>query len=253
VYRFYFNHEYPILASSGVVALLLLWHSVTSTGIVDRLILVPPWEVVVAAYALFASGEIWPHINMSVLEFGLGFSLAVGFGVFLGLLMGWYRKVGFSLDFIVSGLTATPRIVLVPVLILWLGVLGPLHTAGAVFISAFIPVVVSTLAGVRSVDESLIRMSRSFVASDWDIFRTVVIRSSLPSIIAGVRLAIGAGLLGIIVGDLFASQAGLGYLLLYYTSIFQPSNMLAVAMILVLTGVVLTEAARRVEKRYRYK
>src|SRR5260370_26051042 len=122
--------------------------------------------------------------------------------------MGWYRRLNYALDPFISFFYSTPRVALLPLLILWFGI-GIWSKIAVVFLGSFFPVVINTIAGVRNLDAGLIKTSRSFGATDAQIFRTLALPGSVPFILAGLRLGGGPALLGVCVGDPGAGQAGL--------------------------------------------
>lgn len=154
--------------------------------------------------------EFWENLKISGQEFGIGFGLAAAVGIALGLLAGWYRGVRATSAPFVSVLYSTPHVALTPLLIVWFG-LGLGSKVALVFLGAVFPIVLNLQAGIQNLDPQLVRVARSFGGNDWNVFRTVALPASIPFLITGLRLGVGRGVVGIVVGELIASQAGIGF------------------------------------------
>jgi len=248
--RFVYRYAYSLLGLTGIGLFVSLWSVISIVGRVPEYLIPAPHLVAASLYDLFASKAIIPHLWFSVQEFLVGYSLAAISGVSLGLLMGWYKGVNYLSDMLVSALYSTPRIAFVPLFLIFFGVIGIWKTAATVFIMAFFPILVNTLAGVKLCEESYIRMGRALGATDYQLIRDVVIRGSFPSVIAGLRLATSLGLTALVVGDLYGAQAGLGYLLFLYGNAFRTSEMMAVILVFSLTGVLVNAALKRIEDHF---
>src|SRR5438105_7211850 len=153
--------------------------------------------------------------------------------------MGWYRRVGFGIDPFVAFFYSTPRIVLVPLLIIRFGI-GIWSKIAVVFLGAVFPMIVNTMAGVRNVDGSLVKAAKSFGASDAQLFRTVVLPGSVPFILTGLRLGVGHALTGVVVGELVAAQAGLGLMMATAGATFQTSKVFVGLVIISTAGILFT-------------
>ena len=155
--------------------------------------------------------------------------------------MGWYEAVRDTLDDFLAALYATPRIAIIPVLVLLLGY-GPLYKTVVVFIMTLFPILMNTTSGIRNVDNSAVRMARSFGAQDLKIFIAVALPSWVPFIVAGLRQAVAFGLVGVTVGELFASNRGLGYMIVRAAEDYSKTDILdAIVFLLALLGILLTE------------
>lgn len=243
------SHERILLGASSLTAFLAVWEIIGKSGLVNRLFLPPLSAVLKAGYDMFASGIIWVHIQVTATEFLLGFAIAVVIGVPLGILMGWKRKVNFVLDPLVSMIYAIPFLAVIPLIILWfgIGIISKLVTV--VYVSVF-PIVVNTMAGVKSADESLVRVGRSFGARDLKIFKTIVLPGAFPYLLSGLRLGLGRALVGAIGAELQASTEGLGWLIGKYSGTFQTDKMLVSILIVAAIGVALTEILKKIEARF---
>jgi NitT/TauT family transport system permease protein len=152
----------------------------------------------------------------------------------------------FALDPIVWFVYSAPVVALYPILIIWFGLGRPAAIATG-FLLGVVPVVVNTKAGLESTDRLLIRAARAFGASDGYVIRHVIIPYSVPVIMAGVRQAVGRVLIGVIVGEVFGSSQGFGYMIAYYGSLLRTTDVLVSLCALVIAGIAITQGVRFLE------
>jgi len=242
------KYESTILASSAALAFLLLWEILPNLGLINPFFTSSPSRILTAAQWLFNHG-FWNDILVSLKEFAAGIGLAILFSIPIGLMLGWYRRLNAMFEPFITMLNATPRVALLPLIILWLGI-GIESKIAAVFLGAFFPLVVNVMAGVRTVDETLLKCARSFGANDQQVFKTLVIPTCVPFIVAGMRLGLGRGLVGVVVGEMLASTAGVGHMMSLASSSFQIDKMFFGLVLLAGFGYILTELLKRLEKRF---
>jgi NitT/TauT family transport system permease protein len=144
--------------------------------------------------------------------------------VALGVIIGWYRRIRLILDPFLNALYAAPRIAMMPLIIIWFGI-GMWSKVFIVFLSAFFPILVNTVAGIRNMDRDLLRAARAFCASDWQIFKTLAIPGSVPFILTGVRQGVAVGLIGVVVGEMLGSSEGVGFMVAYGGQTFQTDTL----------------------------
>jgi NitT/TauT family transport system permease protein len=190
--------------------------------------------------------KLWHDLAVSSQAFIWGFSFAVVIGIPLGLVMGWRRRVEYSLDPFLTALYASPLVALAPLFIIVFGV-GVTGKAALVFLLSVFPLVFNTFAGVKSTDSLLINVIRSFGGREKDLYLKVILPSTIPYIIAGARLAIGRGLVGIIVGEFYAASEGIGFAISQAGDTYRLPDMFVGIIILSLIAVVLTEIMRKLE------
>ena len=237
--------EPTILGAGAIIVLLLAWellpHLVTvSAG--TKLFFTTPSAIAATLWKMFANGTIWTPLGVSASGFALGLGLAIIVGLPLGVLIGRSRTLNAMVDPFITAFNATPRLVFLPLLLLWFG-LGLWSKVVIVFIGALFPILINTYEGVRNADKLLINVVRSFGASEWDIARLVVVPNALPYIVAGLRLAIGRAVLGVVVAEFFGSEAGLGVLMVQAAGRYQVDVVFAglfvfAALSLLMTGLV---------------
>ncbi len=246
---FWKKREDFLIGSIAVILFLLLWEVAVAQGWIKPLFVSAPSRIFKALMAMIADGSIWRDLGVSGMEFGLGYGLAVIVGIPLGILMGWYRRFNAVLDPFVSALYATPRIALVPLIIIWFGIDLPAKVA-IIFLSTVFPILVSTITGVRTIDRDFIKVARSFGASDRQLFMTVALPSSVPMLLTGLRLGLGHALIGIVVGEMLGASAGIGYMMSVAGATFQTDRVMVGLLIIAGSGMLLTELLRIIERRF---
>lgn len=146
-------------------------------------------------------------------------------------------------------MNATPRVALLPLVIIWLGI-GILSKVGIIFLGAVFPMLINARDGVKTTPLSLINAARSFGASEWQVFKTVVFPSTLPFVLTGLRIAVGRALVGVLVGELYAATAGIGFMITVAGATFQTDKVFVGVLIFAIAGIVLTDILDRIEHRF---
>jgi NitT/TauT family transport system permease protein len=227
---------------------LLLWEIISRFVVSNALFLAAPSQIAFAIYTLAVTGQLWHHMAISAVEFALGYVIASALGIALGLAMASSATMKQALQPWVSGLYATPTIALAPLFILWLGI-GIWSKVIVVITLVLFPVAINTEAGLRTTSERLIEMLRSFGATPRQIFFKVSLPSAVPFILAGLKLGIGRGLIGVVVAELFGSRAGLGRLISQSADAFNMPELFAGVVVLAIAGIVMTAGFGWLEKR----
>jgi ABC-type nitrate/sulfonate/bicarbonate transport system permease component len=163
--------------------------------------------------------------------------------------VGWYKRVEMLAGPFLNGLYATPRVAMVPLIIIWFGI-GMWSKVFIVFISAFFPVLVNTIGGIRAIDRDLLRAARAYCATDWQIFTTLAIPGAVPFILTGVRQGVALGLIGVVVGEMFGGSQGIGFMVAYGGQTFATDTLFVGVLIIAGAGIVLTALAEQLEKRF---
>ncbi len=242
------DHESVVLALVTIAAFLALWEILPALGLANPNFTSSPSRIVSAANWLFAHG-FWTDIRISAEEFGLGLGLAILVGVPTGIGLGWYRRPRAMFEPLIMALYAVPRVALMPLIILWLGI-GLESKVAVVFLGAVFPIAVSVMAGMSTIDASLLQCARSFAATDRQVFRTLAVPSTVPFLVTGLRLGVGRALLGIVVGEMLASQAGVGHMMARAGSTFQIDKVFVGVAFLVIVGVGLNALLRVAEAHF---
>lgn len=241
--------ERALLGTLSVLLALAAWEAAGRLRLVDPLFISSPSRIAAAGIELFASGGLWNDLRVSGVEFLVGFALSVLVGIPLGLVMGWYRRVAYVLDPFVNAFYATPRVALLPLVVIWVGI-GIWSKIAIVFLGAVFPVLLSTYSGVRTTDARLLRAARSFGADDLQIFRTLILPGSVPFIITGLRLGVGRALIGVVVGELYAATAGIGFLISVAGNSFQTDKVFVGVFLIAVVGIASMELLARLERRF---
>jgi ABC-type nitrate/sulfonate/bicarbonate transport system permease component len=250
LYKFYLNQEKKILGTISLALFLLLWELVGNTfQLINPMFMSAPSLVWKAAVQLFGSGEIWNDLRVSGTELLGGYLLAVFFAIPFGIMTGWYKKMSAIFDPFINAMNATPRVALLPLVIIWLGI-GILSKVGIIFLGAVFPMLINTRDGVKTTPQNLLNAARSFGASEWMVFKTVVLPSTVPFILTGLRLGVGRGIVGVMVGELYAATAGIGFMITVAGATFQTDKVFVGVLIFATAGMTLVELLTRVEKRF---
>jgi NitT/TauT family transport system permease protein len=249
-YKFYLNHEKQILGAAGVITFLTVWELVGNTfQLINPMFMSAPSLVWNAAVQLFSSGEIYNDLYVSGVELFWGYILSAVVAVPFGISIGWYKKMSYIFDPFVNAMNATPRVALLPLVIIWLGI-GILSKVGIIFLGAVFPILINTRDGVKTTPINLLTAARSFGASEWMIFKTVVLPSTIPFILTGLRLGLGRAIVGVMVGELYADTAGIGFMITVAGATFQTDKVFVGVLVFALAGMLGMELLTRIEARF---
>jgi NitT/TauT family transport system permease protein len=207
-----------------------------------------PTAVGRAAVKMIASGELWQYLSQSLIVLGAGLALAAVFGIALGVIMARFWVIDIALDTYITALYSIPSVALVPVLVLWIGFETSAKIA-VVFLFTFFPMVINTYQGVKNVDARLLEVGRAFRCSERQLWGNIILPAALPFIVAGLRLSIGRGLIGMVLADLYTAITGIGYLISRYASIYRTDAMFVPVVTLGVLGITLTGLLRVIERR----
>jgi NitT/TauT family transport system permease protein len=250
LYKFYLNQEKKILGGAAIVVFLTVWELVGNTlQWINPMFMSAPSLIFKAGYQLFASGEIYHDLYVSGIEFLGGYFLAVAVAIPFGIMVGWYKRMSYVFDPFINAMNATPRVALLPLVIIWLGI-GILSKVGIIFLGAVFSILINTRDGVKTTPVNLLNAARSFGASEWMVFKTVVVPSTVPFILTGLRLAVGRALVGVLVGELYAATAGIGFMITVAGATFQTDKVFVGVLIFALSGMIGMELLTKLEKRF---
>jgi NitT/TauT family transport system permease protein len=245
----YEQNERLIIGTASVVAFLVIWEAAFRFAWVNPVFISAPSQVVLAAIKTFASADFHTDVSTSAQEFIIGYLMAIGIGVPLGLATGSSRRISYLVSPFIHILNVVPRITLLPIIIIWFGI-GIWSKVLVVFLGALIPILISTYAGVKTSEERFMKVARSFNASSSRTFMTIVLPGTVPYIFTGMKYGTGRALLGVIVGELYAATAGIGYFIAAAGNSLQTDRMLVGVGVVVVVGLVALEVLNRVEKRF---
>ena len=243
------SSKYRVVVSTlAVLVFLAIWEIAPRAGIVDATFTSQPSRVIAASLEIVPSGDFLHDVSVSLSEFAIGFALAVGIGVPLGLLLGRFPVLRYLLDPPIMAIYATPHLALLPIFIVWLGI-GMQSKIVVAFVGGVIPILVNSMAGVRGVERSWVTAARSFCAREWDVFVKVILPASLPGVIMGIRLGVSRTVLGVVVAEMYQSQAGVGNKIMLYGSEFRTDYLLFNVLLVSVFGFTATWAVRALEEK----
>ena len=241
------EHQRPLLGFASVAAVVALWQIALTYFIpLNPFFFTKPSLIAVAFKEQVIDGALWNDLAVSSRAFLWGWSAAVALGIPIGAFMGWRRRAEYALDPFLTALYASPLVALAPLIIVVFGV-GLLAKSVLVFVLSIFPFIFNTFAGVKSTDPLLINVVRSFGGREKDLYFKVIFPSTLPYIVAGARIAIGRGLVGIIVGEFYAASQGIGFAISRFGDTYRLPEMFAGILVLMIAAVLLTEGMRKFE------
>ena len=232
----------------SILCLLAIWELICQSGVVSSLFLPAPTAIISALMQMIADGEIGVSLAASLYRILAGFFIGSLVGLAVGLVTGTSAlmdKIGTP---IVNAIYPIPKIALLPLFILWLGI-GELSKVTIIALGVFFPVAMNTYSGVKNVDTLLLKVAASFNASWWMTMKSVVLPNALPMIFAGLRLAAGTSLLLLVAAEMIAAQVGIGALILHYGDLMITDRLMAGVIVLSLLGLVFNLILQFLERK----
>ena len=256
---YYEAHEPTILGGGFILAVFAVWElypAIFGLSKGMKLFFATPSDIIAALYSLLILNEklpmvgtIWQHFNASTGTFLFGLGLSIIVALPLGVVLGRSQTVDAMFDPFITAFNATPRLVFLPIVLIWFGV-GFWTVIAIVFLGAVFPLLINTYAGVKNADKLLINVVRSFGANEWQINKLVVLPNSLPFIIAGLRLAIGRAILGVVVAEFFGgTEFGLGVIMVQASQSYRVDILFALLIIFMVVSLLITAAVKQIENR----
>lgn len=215
---------------------------------INPLFLSSPTQILAAFVDLTRSGELVAALWSSLSAFVIGILLTIFIGITIGVTMGRFRVVEYILEPYVTALYSTPSIALIPLFILWFGVGVMAKITIIFFLSVFI-VIINTFTGVKNLSQSVVDVGAAFGANQRQTFWFIILPAALPFIMTGLRLAVGRGILAMIVAEFFTSISGLGGMIVKYGNFFQTAKMFVPIIVVSLLGVILVDLLKRLEAK----
>ncbi len=233
---------------AALVIILVLWQLAGSLALVNPLFLPPPLAIGKALYQLAISGALWQHLAASVLRIGIGWVLGTAAGIIVGFSIGLWRiarSVGITF---ISALFPIPKIAILPLLILWLGI-GEEPKIATIALGVFFSTAISVYSGVDAVPRNLIRMAQSFNVPFATIVRRVIWPGALPSILSGFRITASIALLLVVSAEMIGAQYGIGAFVLQAGNLMQTDQLMAGIVVLSLFGLAVGKLISLLEAR----
>jgi len=210
----------------SILFVLLLWEGTARLGVVPKFLLVPPTDVLLELVEIATNGTLWGHIAASMSRVLAGFCLALASGVLFGLLMGWFSLAEDLLDPLVELVRPVSPLAILPLTILWFGI-GQTSKIFVIWYGCFFPILLNTIAGVRSVPRSSIECARTLGALPNEMLRKVVLYHSLPLILTGARISFAVGMIVMVASEMINADRGLGYVILMSQQTFRTTELYA--------------------------
>jgi len=245
--RFLVRRDYPALRLLAVVGLIALWELIARAGWVPALFLPSPLGVLAEGWDMIVSGELLVHLAASLKRLVLGFAAGGALGVIVGIAVGFFSVAEAVGTPLIAATFPVPKIALLPLLILWLG-LGEPSKVAVIALGVFFPMAINTATGVRQADALLVRAAVSFGARRWSVIRKVILPSALPMIFAGLRLGAGTALLLLVAAEMIAVESGIGFLVLHAGNIMATTKLMVGIVVLSLLGVLSHWGLTRLER-----
>lgn len=217
------------------IFLIGIWQVASMTGLLESRVLPAPTAIVSAFWSLLISGELWKHVQVSAGRALIGLLIGGGLGLFLGLLNGSSKIASTLLDTTLQMIRNIPALALIPLVILWFGI-DESAKLFLVAIGVFFPIYINTYHGIRSVDPQLIEMGKSYGLTRWQLYKEIILPGALPSILVGLRFALGLVWVLLIVAETISAQAGIGYMTMNAREFLQTDVVLVGILLYALLG-----------------
>jgi NitT/TauT family transport system permease protein len=235
--------------TSTIVVLLILWELLSRLGVVNPMFSSSPSRILEKGRELFEKGAIWEHIWASAKLYLSGYVLAAVVGVPLGIALGWFKRFNWAFSPIMAAFYTTPRLALMPIFIIWLG-LGFKSQLALVFLSAVFNIALNMQAAIYSLDKDLNRAAIAYGATQWQLFYTVALPESVPYLMTALRLASGRAFAGVVGAEVFGGARGIGYQIQYAGATFQTDIVFVCVFILGIFGILLDRTLFMVNRHF---
>lgn len=230
------------------LVIVIICEVVGRCGWIDPFFFPPPSAMLKSLWGMTVSGEIFPHIGISIVRAVSGYLIAAAAGLLLGVLVAWSRVCEAIFDPLIELIRPISTFALVPVMFVWFGIGNGSKTA-IIVKACFFPIVLNTIAGIKGVDRRLVQAARSLGARGHQLWTMVLIPSALPMIITGMRISTAMSMLAIVGVEMLAADSGIGFLVIEAQRTFATDRMFAGIIVISLLGVGLDRVARRVQRR----
>lgn len=245
--RFLTRREHAIVRAVALAGLVIAWEAFSRLGWVPVLFLPSPLGVLRETVDMLVSGELLVHVVASLKRLALGFAVGGGLGVAVGVAVGFFSLADAVGTPLIAATFPIPKIALLPLLILWLGI-GESSKIAVIALGVFFPMAINTATGVRQADPLLVRAAVAFGASRWSVIRKVILPSALPMIFAGLKLGAGTALLLLVAAEMIAVESGIGFLVLNAGNLMDTTKLMVGIVVLSALGVLSHWGLTRLER-----
>lgn len=220
------------------VILIFFWYIITNAlALFSSYILPGPLDVVNSALVVIENGKLLTNTIDTLYKVFAGLILASIVAIPLGIVLGWYKTLEDICTFVISILRPIPPVAWIPFSILWFGI-GTFPAVFIIFMGCVFPILVYTIDGVKRTDKVLVESAQTLGANDWNILRRVVLPSTIPYIVSGLKVGIGIALMCTISAEMIGSSSGLGYMILTATNLFDTGTTVVGMVVIGLIGLV---------------
>lgn len=233
----------------GVVVFLLIWQGVSQARLLNPVFISSPADVIKNGYQLIGTGLFWNDVRVSATEYSVGYVIAALVGIPLGILLGMSRRVDNYTQPLMSALYSTPSVAFFPIMLVWFGI-GIRSKQALVFVLAVLPIIIAVRSGARVLSSQFTDLAKVYRATWWRMLRKIVLPGCMPSVLSGLRLAAGTGLVAVFVGELYAANSGVGYLAANAGETLDTSEAMFALFLFAVTGLALAGVITFIERRF---
>jgi NitT/TauT family transport system permease protein len=242
------RRENRLVSIISVLAVLGFWETASRFSLVSPFFLPPFSAVLMSGYEMVVSGEIFGHLWASLWRIGCGFVFGVSAGIVTGVMIGFFQFADDAVHPLIAATYPIPKIAILPLLILWLGI-GEASKIAVIALGVFFPIVINVRAGVRNVDPLLVKAAVSLGSNRFRTVRKIILPAILPMIFAGLKLGMGIALLLVVTAEMIAAEKGIGFLVLSAADLMQTTRLLFGIMVLSGMGMVFAWGLEKIEKK----
>jgi len=230
-----------------IFVLLSFWEYASRKGIVNSFIASKPSSVIETIINLHKANNLWTHIYVTIYETLISFTIGTVLGFMIATIMWTNKTLAKIIDPYLTIINSLPKVALGPILVIWIGANQKSIITMALLISVIVTIM-SVYNGFNQVDKDKIKLMKSFKATPYQIFTKVVFQESLPTFISSLKINISMNLIGIIMGEFLVSKAGIGYLIMYGSQVFNLNLVMSGVVILCIVATILYYAIYSLEK-----
>ena len=231
------------------VAIIIFWYVITGgLQLVKPYVLPSPVDVLYSAINIIESGKLVKNTIDTLFKVFCGLILASVVAIPLGIILGWYQTLEDLASFVISVLRPIPPVAWIPFSILWFGI-GTVPAVFIIFMGCVFPILVYTIDGVKRTDKVLIESAQTLGANDWNVLKKVILPSTIPYIVSGLKVGVGIALMCTISAEMIGSSSGLGYMILTATNLFDTGTTVVGMLVIGLIGLILDYVFGLAQKR----
>lgn len=236
-----------VISIASPVALLLLWEVLVQIGLLDARFFPAPSRILQTLVEMTRSGDLQRHTMASMARLGIGFLVGGVPALIIGVVMGLNATIRAMIDPLIAATYPIPKSSILPLALLVLG-LGEASKIFMVAIGVFYPIAMNAMTGVREISKVYLDVGHNFKAGRWDVFRTIALPGAMPTIMTGIKLGVGMGLVLIAIAEMVGAKSGLGFLIWNAWETFAVDQMYVGLFVIALIGFVLTVITNEIEK-----